>query len=107
SVSWRYGGCVPAADVCVGDLVARVLDLLDRLRLGPRVGKGVDQVVKEAGRPDDVLRLLLEVVEEPDFLRDQIEHGASEQCITPCAARAREARGARDARRPRAPRRAP
>src|SRR2546425_360373 len=107
AVDRRDEGRVQSPDDLVGDLVARVLDLLDRVRLGPRVGKGVDQLVEETGRPDDVLRLLLEVVEEPDFLRDQIEHGASPQCITPCAARAREARGARDARRPRAPGRAP
>src|SRR5437773_719950 len=107
AVDRRDEGRVQSPDDLVGDLVARVLDLLDRVRLGPRVGKGVDQLVEETGGPDDVLRLLLEVVEEPDFPRDQIEHGASPQCITPCAARAREARGARDARRPRAPRPAP
>jgi hypothetical protein len=51
-----------------------VLDFLDRVGLGARVTEVVDHLVEQGGRPDDVLRLLLEVVEEANFLRDQVEH---------------------------------
>ena len=47
-------------DDLVGDLVALVLDFLDRVGLGARVGEVVDQLVQQLGGADDVLRLLLE-----------------------------------------------
>src|SRR6266571_2578735 len=107
AVDRRDEGRVEPPDDLVGDLVARVFDFLDGVGLGPGVGEGVDQLVEEAGGPNDVLGLLLEVIKEPHFPRDQVgqaEHGFIAQCIMPSAARAQEAGGARGARAPRAPR---
>jgi hypothetical protein len=61
-------------DDLVRRMVALVLDFLDRVGLGPGIAEVVDHLVQQGGGPDDVLRLLLEVVEEPNFLRDQVEH---------------------------------
>src|SRR5713226_5886626 len=66
---------VEVLDDVVRDLIAGVLDLLDGEGLGPAVGEVVDELGEEGGGLDDLLGLLLEVVEEPDFLRDQLEHG--------------------------------
>src|SRR5436190_16265096 len=107
AVERRDEGRVQPFDDLVGDLVARVLDLFDRVRLGPGVGEGVDQLLEEAGSLDDVPGLLLEVVEEPDFFRDQVEHGTTANFTTPCGARGRAVRGARAGRRSRAPRAPP
>src|SRR5713226_3408874 len=79
---------VEPPDDLVSDLVASVLDLLDRVGLGPGVREGVDQLVEEAGGPDNVLGLLLELIEEPDFPRDQVgqaEHEIIAKCIMPPA----------------------
>ena len=51
-----------------------VLDFLDGVGLGPGVGEVVDQLAQQLRGLDDVLRLLLEEVEEPDFAGDQVEH---------------------------------
>src|SRR5256884_9512677 len=107
AVERRDEGRVQPFDDLVRDLVARVLDLFDRVRLGPGVGEGVDQLLEEAGGLDDVPGLLLEVVEEPDFFRDQVEHGTTANFTTPCGARGQAVRGARAGRRSRAPRAPP
>src|SRR5262245_48573879 len=74
AVDRRDEGRIELLDDLVGDLVALVLDFLDRVRLGSRVAEVIDHLVEQRGGPDDVLGLLLEVVEEPNFLRDQVEH---------------------------------
>src|SRR5262249_46532040 len=58
----------------VRDLIALVLDFLDRVGLGPRIGEVVHQLMEQPRRFDHVLGLLLEEVEEADFAGDQIEH---------------------------------
>jgi hypothetical protein len=65
---------VQLLDDLVGGVIALVLHFFDRVGLGPRVGEVVHHLVEQGTGPDDVLGLLLEVVEEPDFLRDQVEH---------------------------------
>src|SRR2546426_3002587 len=69
---------VQPLDDLVGDDVAGVLDLLDRVGLGPGVGEIVELLAQQLGRLDDVLRLLIEQVEEADLTRDQVEHGHPE-----------------------------
>jgi len=49
-------------DDLVGDLVARVLDFLDPVRLGARVGEVVAEIMEQRGGVEDVLGLLLEIV---------------------------------------------
>src|SRR5436309_268804 len=86
AVDRRDEGRVEPPDDLVGDLVARVFDFLDGVSLGPGVGESVDHLVEEAGGPNDVLGLLLEGIEEPDFPRDQVgqaEHGIIAKCSTP------------------------
>jgi hypothetical protein len=61
-------------DDLVSRVIALVLHFLDGVRLGAGIGEVVDHLVQQGTGADDVLRLLLEVVEEPDFLRDQVEH---------------------------------
>src|SRR5881397_2121054 len=98
---------VQPLDDLVGDLVSLVLDFLDGVRLGPRIGEVVDQLVEQRRPLDHVLRLLLEQVEKADFPRDQAEHGRATQSVTEteclcqrwrtrlmaCAGRERERRG--------------
>src|SRR5205809_2121318 len=45
-----------------------------------RVGEVVAEVVEQRGGVEDVLGLLLEIVVEADFLRDQAEHGNTPEC---------------------------
>jgi hypothetical protein len=58
----------------VGGVITLVLYFLDGVRLGAGVREVVNHLVEQCTGADDVLRLLLEVVEEPDFLRDQVKH---------------------------------
>ena len=74
AVDRRDEGRIELLDDLVGRVVALMLDFLDRVGLGPRVAEVVDHLVQQGGGADDVLGLLVEVVEEPDFLRDQVEH---------------------------------
>src|SRR6185503_2862684 len=65
---------VQLLDDLVRHRIALVLDFLDGVGLGAGVGEVVDQLVEQSRGLEDVLRLLLEVVVEPDFFRNQIEH---------------------------------
>src|SRR5438034_548621 len=80
AIDRRDEGRVQLLDDLVGDLVARVLDFLDLMGLGARVGEVVAEVVEQRGGVEDVLGLLLEIVVEADFLRDQAEHGNTPEC---------------------------
>src|SRR5437867_513623 len=73
---------VEALDDLVGDLVGLMLDFLDRVGLGPRVGEVMHQLVQQGRTLDHVLRLLLEQVEEADFSRNQVEHDRATQSVT-------------------------
>src|SRR5213594_3515018 len=77
---------VQPLDDLVGDLVSLVLDFLDGVGLGARVGEVVDQLVEQRRALDHVLRLVLEQVEEADFPRDQAEHGRAVKSVaeSPC-----------------------
>src|SRR6266545_2670959 len=65
---------VQPLDDLVRDLVALMLDFLDRVGLGASVSEVVELLAQKLGSVDDVLRLLLEQVEEQHLARNEPEH---------------------------------